>query len=130
MLLKLVSQLLKGTHNMDASLVTLIVGLLGGGTVATLVQFFVKRKDDKTAEFAEIKKELEYIRSEIKESQRDRKRQQLLTMMYHNPSNIDTICEIARVYFKELDGNWYMDSEFIKWAGEQNIPLPSWFKKK
>lgn len=115
---------------MDANLVTLIVGLLGGGSIATLVQFFVKRKDDKSAEFAEIKKELEYIRSEIKESQRDRKRQQMLTMMYHNPTNVDTICEIGRVYFTELDGNWYMDMEFQKWLDEQGVPAPTWFRKK
>lgn len=115
---------------MDSGLITLIVGLLGGGTFATLVQFFVKRGDDKDTKYAEIKKELEYIRSEIKESQRDRKRQQLLTMMYHNPTNIDTICEIARVYFTELDGNWYMDMEFQKWLDEQKVPRPSWFIKK
>lgn len=115
---------------MDAGLVTLIVGLLGGGSIATLVQFFFKRHDDRNDELADIKKELAYIRSEIKESQRDRKRQQMLTMMYHNPTNIDTICEIGRVYFTELDGNWYMDMEFQKWLDEQGVPAPSWFRKK
>ena len=111
-------------------IITLIIGLLGGGSVATLVQFFFKRHDDRSDELAGIRSELKQIKAEILESQKDRKRQQLLTMMYHNPKNVDTICEIARVYFSELGGNWYMDTEFQKWLDEQGVPAPSWFVKK
>lgn len=114
---------------MDASLVTLIVGLLGGGSIATLVQFFVKRKDNRSSELKGIRKELKEIKEEIKESQRDRKRQQLLTMVYHNPGNIDTILEVARVYFEDLNGNWYIGSVLKQWADEQGINLPEWAKK-
>lgn len=111
--------------------------LVAGGGLYKFLEFLITRKDGKNKELialrkeiAGLKKSIEKIQDEIKESQRDRKRQQLLTMMYHNPTNIDTICEIARVYFEELDGNWYMDSEFQRWLDEQKVPAPSWFNKK
>lgn len=124
---------------MDTTIIIALIGaLLGGsGITATVLTLCLKRKfekedrqDEIRATIQAIREELNTIKEEILESQRDRKRQQLLTLMYHDPTNIDTIMVVAKVYFKKLDGNWYMDSQFSRWMKEQGVEPPSWFKNK
>lgn len=124
---------------MDTAIIVALIGaLLGGsGITATILTLCLKRKfekedrqDEIKATIQAIRDELNAIKEEILESQRDRKRQQLLTLMYHDPTNIDTIMAVAKVYFKKLDGNWYMDSQFSQWMKEQGVEPPSWFKGK
>lgn len=108
-----------------------ILGLLiAGGGIYKFIEFLITRKDKKNDKFREIENALARIEGEIKESKQDRCRMQLLNLMQHNPENIDTILMVAKKYFVDLKGNWYMDSMFIEWAGKHNVNLPSWFKKK
>lgn len=110
--------------------VTLIAAAITGGGLYGFLRFLIERKDKNTDKFSEIEQSLARIEAEIKDSKLDRCRLQLLNLMQHNPQNIDTILMVAKKYFVELKGNWYMDSMFIEWAGKHEVELPSWFKKK
>lgn len=56
-------------------------------------------------------------------------RLQLLNLIQHAPHMHAEILEVAHRYFAELGGNWYMQAIFTEWAGEQELPLPKWFKE-
>lgn len=112
------------------NIIELVAALIAGGGLYKFVQFLIERKDKSKDKFANIEKTLARIEQDIKESKQDRCRMQLLNLIQHNPQNTDTILMIAKKYFVELEGNWYMDSMFTEWAGNYNVKLPSWFKKK
>ena len=60
-----------------------------------------------------------------KETRRDTVRIQLLMMIENQPKNTDTILRLAETYFVELEGDWYMTSEFYKWAKANDIIVPA-----
>ena len=66
--------------------------------------------------------------SEIKktgeDTRKDTLRIQLLMIMKDQPENTDTILRLAQTYFIKLKGDWYMTSEFNKWAKAHDIELP------
>lgn len=45
-------------------------------------------------------------------------RLELNTLIAHNPTNIMEIERVARYYFLELDGDWYMSKIYSDWAVE------------
>lgn len=60
---------------------------------------------------------------------KDTLRIQLSQYMKDQPENVDTILKIAETYFVQLKGDWYMTSEFSKWADSQGIKVPSIIQK-
>lgn len=61
-----------------------------------------------------------------RETRRDTLRIQLLMILAHQPDNIDTILKLAQTYFVDLHGDWYMTSEFNKWAKAHDIEIPTY----
>lgn len=59
-----------------------------------------------------------------KETQKDTTRIQLLMVIQQQPNNVDTILKLAERYFVKLKGDWYVTSEFNKWAKEHDVGLP------
>lgn len=55
---------------------------------------------------------------------KDTLRIQLVMHIKDQPENVDTILRLAEEYFVHLHGDWYMTSEFYKWADEHNVRIP------
>ena len=60
----------------------------------------------------------------LAEIRKDTLRIQLSRYMEGQPENIDTIIKIAEEYFVHMKGDWYMTSEFRKWAKAHDIEVP------
>lgn len=52
------------------------------------------------------------------ESRLSRTRLELTTLISHNPTNIIEIEKVARYYFVDLGGDWYMSQIYSDWARE------------
>lgn len=52
------------------------------------------------------------------ESRLSRTRLELNTLISHNPDNIIEIEKVARYYFVDLGGDWYMSQIYSDWARE------------
>ena len=61
----------------------------------------------------------------MQDIRKDTLRIQLSNYIKDQPENIDTIIKIAETYFVEMHGDWYMTSEFQKWADSQGIKVPT-----
>lgn len=68
---------------------------------------------------------LKQLTKVVKDTRKDTLRIQLSMYIKDQPDNIDTILKIAEVYFVELGGDWYMTSEFNKWAKSHDIEIPN-----
>lgn len=66
---------------------------------------------------------LDTISSQVTELKLDTTRNQLLTLMNNYPDNEEEIMKVAKYYFKDLDGDWYMTSLFIEWGEEKGIDV-------
>lgn len=76
-----------------------------------------------TEQVQKIQDELENVKNEVKSIKLDETRLQLLVAINTTPDDTKTILEIARVYFLELKGDWYMTPKFIAWARKHDIDI-------
>ena len=66
---------------------------------------------------------LDSISDQMTELKLDTTRNQLLTLMKNYPDNEEEIMKVAKYYFKDLNGDWYMTNLFIEWGEEKGIDV-------
>ena len=66
---------------------------------------------------------IDSISDQVTELKLDTTRNQLLTLMKNYPDNEEEIMKVAKYYFKDLNGDWYMTSLFIEWGEEKGIDV-------
>ena len=91
-----------------------------GGFGAWMVSAITEHTEQ---QITELRQELSSVESEVKDVQLAETRLQLLVALNTTPDDEKTILDIARVYFIELKGDWYMTPKFTKWAKEHNIDI-------
>lgn len=106
----------------EAIIMTLLSGS-GISAIVSLLNYFNNRKGS-------YKESIAVIQTQLQEIRKDTLRLQLLNLMQHDPHNKDTILTVAEEYFSKMNGNWYMGSSFSKWAKENNVEIPTWYKEK
>lgn len=124
----------------EVTILVALIGLVGSSGLVSGVFSVINTvlsqkviKGDKTKELegqiAEIKKAVEENRQTAEDNKKDAVRTQMLLLMSDYPEDKQEILKLAEVYFKDLGGNFYMDSIFCKWMKKNNIDKPSWFKR-
>lgn len=106
-----------------------VSGLFSSGAFA-LIEFFVRRYDEKKGTAKEIKDRLEHLDKEQKKSEKDHCRTQLLLMLSDYPTEIQEILILGERYFSDLHGNWYMYGMYQRWLEQNHIKAPIWFEKE
>lgn len=66
---------------------------------------------------------LDSISDQVTELKLDTTRNQLLTLMKNYPDNEEEIMKVAKYYFNDLNGDWYMTNLFIEWGEERGIDV-------
>lgn len=66
---------------------------------------------------------LDSISEQLETLEQDTVRSQLLTLMSNYPNNESEILKVARYYFKDLGGDWYMTQLFVQWASERGVDV-------
>ena len=110
----------------ETILIAVISALTSGGTLG-FIQFLIKRKDEKEQR-AEDKAD-DDVKKALKKLEKDEIRTQLLVMTTLKPDEKKEILTLARHYFVDLKGNWYMTDIFDKWLIEKGDSRPEWFKR-
>lgn len=112
---------------MADNIASIIITIVGSGAFFSLVQFLVTRHDNKKGIIKEIKEEIRKIDERSKKAERDNVRLQLLTMISDYPDEEQEIMAIAKHYFEELHGNWYMTEIFGNYVKSRNLGEPEWY---
>lgn len=66
---------------------------------------------------------IDTLESTVNNIRLDTVRLQLDGLMAHDSNNIESILSVARVYFIEMNGDWYMTEKFKKWGREHDVDL-------
>lgn len=53
----------------------------------------------------------------------DTTRLQLDNLINNDSDNIESILKVAKVYFIDMNGDWYMTEKFKKWGKEHGVDL-------
>lgn len=142
-----------GAIAFDAAVTTLLINIFEVDAVKTtiattattivaliIIWLIYKSEENAHKELQEHIEQSNILQEQLKECMVDNKQQlldirkdtlriQLSQYMKDQPENIDTILKLAETYFVQLKGDWYMTSEFSKWADSQGIKVPSIIQK-
>lgn len=107
----------------DAADIIAAVGVIGTALVA--VGAWCTSKINETTN-----QKLDDISSKLDTVEASSTRTQLLTLLSSYPDNEEEILKVARYYFRDLNGDWYMTSLFTRWATAHNIDISDIIKVK
>lgn len=83
-----------------------------------------QNKEDTENRINRFEERVNKIMEIAEDTRKDTLRIQLMMLMKEQEDNIDTILKVAETYFVELQGDWYMTSEFNKWAKRHEVTIP------
>lgn len=63
-----------------------------------------------------IQDQMSDVKSDVSEIKLSSTRNELLLMIEHNPNNVVEIERLAKVYFVDMKGDFYMTGVYSKWA--------------
>lgn len=63
------------------------------------------------------------LESKVNDIREDTIRIQLDNLINNDSENIESILTIARTYFIDMKGDWYMTEKFKRWGREHNVDL-------
>ena len=106
---------------------TVILSVLGSNGLFALIQFLISRKDNKSGKAAEQNSRMADMSSKLDKLERDSCRTQLLLMLSDYDSEHQEILKLAKHYFSDLHGDWYMTGIFNRWLVAHGIGKPEWF---
>ena len=97
---------------------TIILAVLGSTALSSLIQFLIKRWDDK-----------HNVKDKLITLEKDVLRTQMLLLILIKPEEKQEILTIGEHYFgPKIKGNWYMTSIFNKWLESSGVAKPEWFE--
>lgn len=108
-----------------ATIFGVFAGILGWG-MRQLDGFIDAKLDDISSKIESVEQgvtaQVDALREESqaadKESKLSRTRLELNTLISHDPTNVIEIEKVARYYFIDLGGDWYMSQIYSDWAKE------------
>ena len=99
-----------------------VIAIIGSSGLMSFFQFLITRKD-------KIGERLASIDNMLNRLEKDGCRTQLLILISDYPGRQDEIMKLAKHYFYDLKGDWYLTSLFEKWLKDNEMLKPSWFKE-
>ena len=119
----------------------IILVALGSGGLMTFVQFLISRNDKKAKQLNCIsddikkiksvivtKEELNKVNEQITSIDRQLDRVQLNLLIKMSPERAEAVMKVAKRYFVEEGGNWYLGELFTNYCRDNNLDIPSWYK--
>lgn len=66
---------------------------------------------------------IEYIETTVKEIRQDTIRLQLNSLIDGDSENVESILTVAKTYFIDMGGDWYMTEKFKSWGRAHDVDL-------
>lgn len=63
------------------------------------------------------------VENTVNEIRQDTVRLQLDSLINNDSENIESILNVAKVYFIDMNGDWYMTEKFKRWGREHDVDL-------
>ena len=115
--------------------IALIGGIIGGGglvaSILNFTMFLINRKDTIKEKNDSINNsqdaKLNNIEKRISCLEKGTLRTQLLQLMSSFENRHEEIIKVAKSYFMDHDGDWYVTTIFYDYLNKHNLLHPNWF---
>lgn len=77
---------------------------------------------------AHVDERIDNLEFTVIQTRQDTARLQLLALIQNTPEDHENIIKVAKVYFKDLNGDWYMTALFQGWADTQGVNVSNLLK--
>ncbi len=104
--------------------VAIILGVLSSNLIFELARYLIGKFNANKS----LDERFKALDKRFDKQEKDVVRLQLMVLMSDFPEKKDEIMEVAKHYFYDLKGNWYMTSMYNEWLKKENIEQPSWLK--
>lgn len=104
--------------------VAIILGVLSSNLIFELVRYLIGKFNASKS----LDERFKALDKRFDKQEKDVVRLQLMVLMSDFPEKKDEIMEVAKHYFYDLKGNWYMTSIYNEWLKKEKIEQPSWLK--
>lgn len=98
-----------------------LIGSIGvvAGLFTGIMNWGLDRLDEQIdRRIADVSSQIAVVESQLDTTTRSNTRLELNMLIAHNPTNVLEIEKVARYYFIELGGDWYMSAIYSDWAKE------------
>lgn len=72
---------------------------------------------------AKLDERMSSIETTVNDIRQDTVRLQLDNLINNDSDNVESILTVAKVYFIDMKGDWYMTEKFKKWGREHDVDL-------
>ena len=107
----------------------IIIAIIGSGAFSALVAGIFNLIINRKGRMGKIENQLDEISDRLAMSEKDALRTQLLLMISDYPTEKNEILTLAKHYFGDLNGDWYLTSIFNTWIEQTGGARPEWFNK-
>lgn len=101
---------------MDKIIVPIVVAVVSSGGFFTFIQFLIGRYGLLQA----LQKKIDYI-------DQGNIRLQILFLIHITPQRSEEIIKVAKKYFCDFKGNYYLTGIFKQYLDDNNLMYPDWF---
>ncbi len=104
--------------------VAIILGVLSSNLIVEFGRYLI----GKLGANKNLDERFKALDKRFDKQEKDVVRLQLMVLMSDYPEKKDEIMEVAKHYFYDLKGNWYMTPIYKEWLKKENIEQPNWLK--
>ena len=110
-------------------LIPLIIAVITSNAVLGFIQFLITRRDIKKGEVKKIEDEIKNIKINLKYIDQGNIRLQLMFLIKDYPDREEEIIKLAKKYFVDFNGNYYLTKMFKQYLDEHKLLYPTWFEQ-
>lgn len=112
---------------MEKYLIPIIIAIVGSNGLFAFIQFLISRKDSANKKFKEIECKFDNLEKRMNYIDQGSLRLQILVLIHLYPEREEEIIKLARQYFCDFHGNYYLTSIFKQYLDDNKLIYPQWF---
>lgn len=108
-------------------LVPIIISIVSSNAFFAFIQFLITRKDKDNKKYKDIEDRFNKIDERMKYLDQGNIRLQILVLIHLYPERSEEIIKLAKKYFVDFKGNYYVTSIFKQYLDDNKLIYPPWF---
>lgn len=108
-------------------LIPVIIAIVSSNAFFAFIQFLITRKDNNNKKFNEINAKFDNLDKRMNYIDQGSLRLQILVLIHIYPKRVEEIIKLAKQYFCDFHGNYYLTSIFKQYLDDNKLIYPQWF---
>lgn len=108
-------------------LLPVVIAVVSSNAFFAFIQFLITRRDNNNKKFKAIEERFDKVDSRMNYIDQGNLRLQILVLIHLYPQRSEEIIKLAKKYFVDFKGNYYVTGIFKQYLDDNNLIYPQWF---